>query len=113
MKKNSFIIFYMEFIENSSFTKWICENITDNSYNQLQIFLFENPEAGKVIKGCNGLRKIRWKLANQGKRGSIRIIYYYKPATSQIFFIFAYSKKEQGDLTSQQRKVLSALCKEL
>ena len=96
----------MEFIETPIFTKWITQTISDDSYQELQKLLIENPEYGKVIPGGNGIRKIRWNLENRGKRGSARIIYYYKVIADQIFMLFAYSKKEQGDLTSKQKKLL-------
>ena len=97
----------MEFIETPVFTKWITEIMSDDSYHELQKFLAENPEYGKVIPGCNGIRKVRWYLEGRGKSGGVRIIYYYKILTEQIFMLFAYSKKEQGDLTSRQKKMLA------
>ncbi len=103
----------MEFIETDVFTKWVVETITDDSYRELQSLLAEDPTAGKVVRGCKGLRKIRWKLKNRGKSGSVRVIYYYKVVAGQIYMLFAYSKKEQGDLTNAQRKALVNVVKEI
>ena len=97
----------MEFIETPIFTKWVSETITDDSYRELQALLIKNPEFGKIIKGCNGIRKIRWKIGTKGKSGGARIIYYYRNVEGQIYMLFAYSKKEQGDLTGTQRKILA------
>lgn len=102
----------MEFIETKIFTKWVTQTITDDSYKELQKRLAENPELGKIIKGGNGIRKVRWNLENRGKSGSIRIIYYYKVIANQIYMLFAYSKKEQGDLTMAQKKMLGEAAKE-
>ena len=103
----------MEFIETPVFTKWIAEMVTDDSYRILQSVLIKQPESGKIIKGCNGIRKIRWKIGNKGKRSGVRIIYFYKVVDEQIFMLFAYSKKEQKDLTGLQRKILADYIKRL
>jgi len=67
--------------------------------------LMINPDAGALIKASGGLRKVRWKLPGAGKRGSLRIIYYFdQPET--IYMIFMYKKNEQEDLTPAQIKVL-------
>ncbi len=104
---------YMVFVETAIFTKWLAQNLSDDSYRELQTLLIKNPESGKIIKGCSGLRKIRWKLENRGKSGSVRIIYFYKVIAGQIYMLFAYSKKEQGDLTNAQRKALVNIAREL
>ena len=96
----------MVFIETPIFTKKITEFITDESYKDLQQILLFNPEEGKIIKNANGIRKIRWKLPKQGKRGSLRIIYYYKVISDRIYMLYVYSKKEQKDLTAKQKKIL-------
>jgi hypothetical protein len=69
------------------------------------------PSAGSLIKGSGGLRKIRWKSSGEGKRGGLRIIYYWDPP-GKIYMIFPYRKSEQKDLTSAQIKILSKLVKE-
>jgi len=70
-----------------------------------------NPDAGALIKASGGLRKVRWKLPGAGKRGSLRIIYYFdQPET--IYMIFMYKKNEQEDLTPAQIKVLKTVVKE-
>lgn len=64
----------MIFIEPSIFTKEIQRLISDDSYRMLQTALMLRPDAGKLIRGSGGLRKIRWKLPGTGKRGALRII---------------------------------------
>ncbi len=102
---------YMKFIETSIFTKQVKELLPDDSYRMLQSSLMFRPDAGAIIKGSGGLRKIRWKLPGAGKRGALRTIYYWdRPDT--IYMIFMYKKTDQADLTPQQLKVLKKLVEE-
>ncbi|NLD36674.1 MAG: type II toxin-antitoxin system RelE/ParE family toxin [Desulfatiglans sp.] len=98
----------MLFIETTIFTKEILKLITDDSYRQLQAVLVLRPDSGDLIKGSGGLRKIRWNLQGKGKRGALRIIYYWDyPDT--IYLLFPYKKNEQEDLTREQIKILREL----
>ena len=62
------------------------------------------PEQGPVIPGTGGLRKVRWATARVGKRGGVRIIYYWVPAETVFYMLYAYTKNEQGDLTAAQAR---------
>ena len=64
----------MIFIETSLFTKIIATYLSDDEYAALQSFLVENPEAGDIVRGSGGVRKLRWAKSGKGKRGGIRII---------------------------------------
>ncbi len=101
----------MEFIETSIFTQRIVKLLTDESYRDLQAVLAEEPKAGEVIPGAGGLRKIRWRGISRGKRGGIRVVYYYWSA-HRLYMLFAYDKTEQEDLTPEQLKTLRAYVKE-
>jgi len=101
----------MIFIETSIFTKEIRKLLQDESYRQLQAILMLRPEAGSLIRGSGGLRKIRWNLPGSGKRGALRVIYYWDPPDT-IFMLFPYSKTEQEDLTPDQIKLLRNVVKE-
>ena len=72
----------------------------------MQIHLVNKPDVGKVIPGSSGLRKLRWSAGGHGKRGGIRIIYYWFMSKDTILLLFAYSKSEQDDLTSEQLRQL-------
>ncbi len=102
----------MIFIETSIFTKQIHELLPDDSYRMLQSVLMLRPDAGSVIRGSGGLRKIRWSLPGSGKRGALRVIYFWSPPDT-IFMLFLYRKNEQEDLTTDQLKLLRGLIKEL
>jgi mRNA-degrading endonuclease RelE of RelBE toxin-antitoxin system len=85
--------------------------ISDDNYRMLQTSLMLRPDAGRLIRGSGGLRKIRWNLPGKGKRGALRIIYYWNPPDT-IFMLFPYKKTEQEDLTPEQLKLLRGMVRE-
>jgi mRNA-degrading endonuclease RelE of RelBE toxin-antitoxin system len=104
----------MQFLETSVFTKQITDLISDEEYQRLQRDLLINPLAGKLIKNTGGLRKLRWGIESKGrgKRGGIRIIYYYIASQSKVFMLVAYEKGKKDDLTQKERAVLRKLVSE-
>ena len=103
---------FMIFIETSLFTKEIQRLLPDDNYRMLQSVLMLRPDAGSVIRGSGGLRKIRWSVPGSGKRGALRVIYFWSPPDN-IFMLFPYRKSEQEDLTTDQLKILRRMVKEL
>jgi mRNA-degrading endonuclease RelE of RelBE toxin-antitoxin system len=80
--------------------------LPDDEYRQLQATLVDRPDAGPVIPGGGGLRKIQWRASGHGKRGGARIIYYWATAQDRILMLFIYAKNESDDLTPDQIKTL-------
>lgn len=101
----------MVIYETSAFTKAIGALLDDDQYSALQHALTERPEAGDVIPGTGGLRKLRWGVPGRGKRGGIRVIYYWITKDERIFMLLAYPKNQQDDLTPDQKRLLSQLVK--
>ena len=96
----------MIFIETPIFSREIKKVLSDEEYHKLQISIIFRPDQGKIIPGSNGLRKLRWKIPGKGKRGGMRIIYYWdEPDT--IYMIFPYKKVQKEDLTKDQIRKLS------
>jgi hypothetical protein len=96
------------FLETPLFTRLLGDYRTDESYRELQRALMKNPETGDLMPGTGGFRKVRWEDSRRGKgkRGGLRIIYYYLTADHQIWFFTLYNKDEAADLTAEERKVL-------
>ena len=82
----------LSFVETRLFTPLVQEYLSDEEYQALQEFLTEHPEAGDVIPGSGGVRKIRWGGRGRGKRGGYRVIYFARLAQGQIFMLTIYPK---------------------
>jgi hypothetical protein len=95
-------------IETPTFTWQIKGLLSDDEYAQFQSHLVADPEAGDVIPGSGGLRKIRWSRAGHGKRGGIRVI-YFAAIENRIYLLAAYAKSVRASLTIAEIKVLRRL----
>ena len=102
----------MRFVETPIFTKIIDGLLDDEDYRKLQIALMLRPEQGPMIRGSGGLRKVRWATAGAGKRGGLRVIYYWASKESVFFMLYAYSKNDQADLTPTQTRRLGQIVRE-
>ena len=80
----------------------------DDEYTRLQLLLMHRPGSGALIKGSGGIRKLRWAGSGRGKRGGLRVIYYWWVARQRISMLMVYPKNEQDDLTPDQLKKLRA-----
>ena len=94
----------MLFIETSTFTRLLPEHLDDDGYAALQAFLSVHPEAGDVIRGTGGVRKIRWTMPSRGKRGGSRVIYYWLAKEDHIYLLTLYAKGAKADLTAAERE---------
>ena len=102
----------MLFVETPIFTREVTEVLTDDEYRGLQLALLFRPEQGPLIPKSGGLRKIRWKRSGGGKRGGLRLIYYWDKDHDTVYMLFVYPKSDQEDLTPSQLRVLRKLVKE-
>ncbi len=100
------------FIEASGFYRQISALIEDDEYFLLQEYLLANPQAGDVIPGTGGIRKLRWQSSGRGKRGGARVIYYVATRYGRSALLVAYAKNRKGDLTKAEAKALSRYVKE-
>ena len=80
----------------------------DDEYSEMQMFLVRRPDAGSIIKGSGGIRKLRWAGSGRGKRGGLRVIYSWWVAAERISLLLVYPKNEQDDLTADQLKKLKS-----
>jgi hypothetical protein len=99
------------FRETTLFTKQVVEKLTNSEYRELQAALMLQPELGDLIPETGGLRKVRWAEASRGKgkRGGLRVIYYWYTPLTLIYLLMIYSKSDRDDLSSGEKKTLRKL----
>jgi len=99
------------FIETSIFTRQIRNLISDDHLRLLQEWIAVSPTAGNLIRGSGGCRKLRWKTATTGKRGGIRVIYYWMKEDAKVLLLLAYAKSDTDDLSQAQIQMLRKIVK--
>lgn len=88
----------MVFIETSLFTRLLPRYLNDDEYLALQCYLFEPPDVGDIVPSSGGVRKVRWSSLGKGKRGGIRVIYYWKVAVDELWLLTVYAKSERSTI---------------
>ena len=101
------------FVELPPFERFRATYLDDAAFEGLQNTLLNNPESGDVIEGTGGLRKMRYADARRGKgkRGGLRVIYYWWVGGSQFWLFTLYDKNEMDDLSADDCKKLKAILK--
>ena len=101
------------FVELPAFERHRADYLDDDAFRRLENLLMKHPEAGDPIPDTGGLRKLRFADARRGKgkRGGLRVIYYWWNAGFQFWLFTLYDKDETADLTPQQRKALKGMIK--
>lgn len=99
------------FLELPSFERYRDDYLDDSGYRALQADLMARPDAGPLMPGCGGLRKLRWADGRRGKgrRGGLRIIYFHHVPAAQIWFFTLYDKDEIDDLSFSDRRDMARL----
>ena len=102
-----------EFVELPAFELHRAEYLDDEGFRALQNALMTKPDAGDVMQGTGGLRKLRVAdpRRGKGKRGGLRGIYYWWHDGAQFWLFTLYDKDQSDDLTPRQRQALKAMIK--
>lgn len=104
------------FVELPSFERYRAQYLDDDAFRGLQNVLMCSPTAGAVIRGTNGLRKIRFSFNDRrrgkGKRGGLRVIYYWWEHGAEFWLFTLYDKDEVADLTPVEAKMLGKRLKQ-
>ena len=103
----------MIFVELTPFVDFRAKYCVDEDLRGLQNYLLASPDAGDLIRGGGGLRKLRWSAQGRGKRGGARVIYFWHVPGERIYLLYGYVKSEREDLTPQQVKQLGDLMKDV
>lgn len=106
-----------EFVYTEPFRKcWKATGLSEDDLKKLEVILLENPQLGDVIEGTGGARKMRIQIENRGKSGGGRVIYVDVFEKEKLYFLLAYPKNVQDNLTPDQtkqvRKLVEAIKKE-
>lgn len=103
------------FIETTKFTRDISDFLPDDAYAKFQQRLLVNPDAGDVMPGCGGLRKVRTAdpRRGKGKRGGARVIYLHVPTAKRFYLLDIYGKDEKDDLSADEKKQLRQMAEQL
>jgi hypothetical protein len=98
----------VQFVEAPAFSRYRDQYLDDDGIRELQQSLATNPEAGVLIPGAGGIRKLRWKDSRRGKgkRGGLRVIYYWFLSDEEIWLLTLFDKDEAADLTKGEKDQL-------
>jgi len=101
------------FVELPAFAKYRADYLDDEAFRGLQQSMLKYPEAGDVIEGTGGLRKLRHgdPRRGKGKRGGLRVIYYWWDGGRQFWLFTLYDKDEMENLSADEKKLLKAMLK--
>lgn len=72
-------------------------------------YLAAHPEAGTLLRGTGGIRKLRWATGNRGKSGGVRLVYYYYDESMPLFMITVFAKNEKANLSKAEQNDLAKL----
>ena len=88
----------LTFVETKLFTSLVGGYLSDDEYAALQLSIAANPEAGAIVRGSGGVRKLRWSGSGRGKRGGIRVIYYLRTTRGEVWMLTVYAKNEADSI---------------
>lgn len=89
------------FVESPIFGKQVYNYLSDREYIDLQSHLLSSPDAGDIIKASGGIRKLRFAAKGKGKRGGVRVIYYWHNSKGEIWLLTIYAKNEEENIPTE------------
>ena len=98
------------FVESPLFTRQVSDYLTDDEYGAFQAFLAASPDAGDVVRGSGGVRKVRWSRRGSGKSGGVRVLYFARTQAGEIWLLLIYAKSAIDSIPAH---ILKALKKEM
>jgi hypothetical protein len=99
----------MTVVETQEFLKRSKPLLSASERADLVAYVGANPEAGEIIRGTGGVRKLRWALEGRGRRGGARVIYYFHDERQPVFLLSAYAKNRRADLSQSERNEMKRL----
>jgi hypothetical protein len=99
----------MTIVETGEFLRRVARLMSDSGRAELVAFVGLNPEAGEIMPETGGVRKLRWAREGMGKRGGVRVIYYFHSERLPVFLLTAYSKNQRANLSRAERNAMKRL----
>ncbi len=96
-------------VETPTFLRGAASLLSDSERDELVTYVATNPERGDVMTGAGGVRKLRWAAKGQGKRGGVRVIYYYHDDSVPLFLLSVFAKSAKVNLTQRERNEMKKL----
>ena len=96
-------------VEVESFIRDTSGLLSEDEKDELKFYLATNPDAGVIIQGSGGVRKLRWAASGRGKRGGGRVIYLFDDFDAPLYLFKFFTKAAKSDLTAQEKKELSGI----
>lgn len=94
------------FVETTIFTELITGLATDDEFAAFQVDLAEHPDAGPIMAGCGGVRKVRMAIGNRGKSGGARILYLYIPNHERIYLLYIFTRGDADNLSPEGKRAM-------
>jgi hypothetical protein len=85
-------------IELPVFSRYRSDYFSDDEFAELQKHICANPQAGDVVPGSHGVRKLRWSRAGMGKQGGVRVLYYVQDSKGRIWLLTVYAKSARENI---------------
>lgn len=104
---------FLEFVYTRLFERSAKGLLSEAELRDVEISLLQNPRAGAVEHGTGGVRKMRVGVPGAGKRGGVRVVYFYVAGRQRIYLLFAFPKSRQQSLTNEQREAVRRLATQL
>lgn len=96
-------------VELPEFVKRASGLLKDEEKTSIINYLSLHPQAGDIMQGTGGIRKLRWSAQGKGKSGGIRVVYYYHNGSVPLFLLTVFGKGEKANISKSERNELSKL----
>ncbi len=99
--------------ETRSFQRKVNRLLSGDELAELIVYLSMQPNAGVLIQGTGGIRKLRWARSGRGKSAGVRVIYYYHNEKMPLYLLTLFAKNERADISLSEKAILAKSVKVL
>ncbi len=92
--------------ETQTFLRQAHDVWSDDEREAFIDFIARNPEAGDIIRDGGRVRKVRWGRQGRGKRGGVRVIYFFHDLETPLYLLLVYAKAVRTDLSPDAKKAV-------